>query len=301
MPGYSIKQMVLCGTVTAILAVGATVAFESAFRPPIEERGGRHEPTRRIEILSTLNKWHRPLRPGHIEDMKVARKRYEKLVEARQSLLTAEEQEGIMHLYYRLASYRNMYWLGIPVIKTPSDMWMMQQVISEVRPDFIIEAGTFFGGSALYFAHVLDGLELPEAKVITIDIQDRTSEVSKLALWQRRVQFVHGSSTAPEVVEQVSEGVAGKKVLVVLDSSHAKPHVLGELAAYAPLVSPGSYVVVEDTSLDGMPLQPSLGAGPMAAVEEFLESELGTKFEPDLSREAFLLTFHPGGWLRRVN
>lgn len=297
MPGYSIKQMVLCGTVTAVLAVGATLAFESL----IDERGKGGESSRRIEAFSTLNNWNRPLRLDHAEDLAVARKRYEKIIEARNSMLTAEEQEGIVRLFYELGIYRNMYWLGIPVIKTPSDMWMMQQVISEVRPDFIIEAGTFLGGSALYFAHVLDGLELPEAKVITIDTKDRTSAVSKLALWKKRVRFVHGSSTAPEVIEQISERVAGKKVLVVLDSSHAKTHVLRELAAYAPLVSPGSYIVAEDTSLDGMLLRPTLGPGPMAAVTEFLESELGAKFEPDSSREGLLVTFHPGGWLHRVH
>jgi cephalosporin hydroxylase len=174
-------------------------------------------------------------------------------------------------------------------------------VIAEVRPDFIIEAGTFRGGSALYFAHVLEGLGLQRAKVITIDIHKTISEASALPLWRKHVRFIHGSSTDPKLVARLAEHVRGKKVMVVLDSDHSKAHVLAELTAYAPMVSPDSYIIAEDTSLDAIPLVLGMGgSGPMAAVEEFLESEAGAAFLPDAAREVLVVTFHPGGWLRRV-
>ena len=112
--------------------------------------------------------------------------------------------------------------------------------------------------------------------------------------------FILGSSTDPEIVSRIAKQVKGKKVIVDLDSNHTKDHVSKELKAYSPLVSLGSYMIVEDTSMDGIPLWPGLGPGPMAAVKEFLESDSSASFEPDFTREVFLMTFHPGGWLRRV-
>ena len=93
--------------------------------------------------------------------------------------------------------------------------------------------------------------------------------------------------------------MAGKKVIVVLDSVHTRSHVAEELKCYADLVNSGSYLVVEDTNIDGVPVMPEAGPGPMAAVREFLASPQGKAFEQDVTREALVLTFNPGGWLKR--
>ena len=65
------------------------------------------------------------------------------------------------------------------------------------------------------------------------------------------------------------------------------------------MVTKGSYLSVEDTHMDGVPTNPDAGPGPMAAVPKFLADEGGKDFEQDLGREAFIMTFQPGGWLRR--
>jgi cephalosporin hydroxylase len=97
----------------------------------------------------------------------------------------------------------------------------------------------------------------------------------------------------------VAERAAGAgRVLVVLDSDHSRDHVLAELRAYAPLVTPGSYLVVEDTNVNGHPVYEAFGPGPMEAVQDFLKER--DDFEVDRSREKFLLTFNPGGWLRKL-
>jgi cephalosporin hydroxylase len=89
----------------------------------------------------------------------------------------------------------------------------------------------------------------------------------------------------------------GDRVLVVLDSDHGKTHVCEELCAYCPLVSIGSYVIAEDTNVNGHPILPQFGPGPMEAVEEFLK--MNTNFAIDRSGEKHLLTFNPCGYLRR--
>lgn len=188
-------------------------------------------------------------------------------------------------------------WLGIATYQNPNDVWITQEIIQEVKPDFIVEAGTFHGGSAALWATVLVQVN-PKGRVITIDIEDHTSEARKLPIFRQRVDFLLGSSTDPKIVAEVRKRAGGGKVLVILDSDHKKAHVLEELAAYGPLVSVGSYLIVQDTNINGHPVLSTSGPGPMEAVEEFLASN--RQFESDRSRERLLFTMNPKGYLKRV-
>ena len=227
------------------------------------------------------------------------RNAYAKIIERRDLAIDEDKQNEIAKLFHQLGIWQNMWWMGIRTQKNPCDMWMMQQLIYEVRPDVIIEAGTFRGGSALYFAQMLETMGLKDSKIITIDIVDNCQEASKHPIWQKRVEFLHGSSTDPGILRRIHKQVGGKKVMVVLDSDHSYAHVIQELRLYGPLVSHDSYLVVEDTNLDAVPVTPGY-LGPMTAVLEFLASEAGKEFAPDVSREAMVLTFNPGGWLKRT-
>jgi cephalosporin hydroxylase len=139
---------------------------------------------------------------------------------------------------------------------------------------------------------------LENSRVFTADIQDLTATAASNPLWKKYVTFIKGSSTAPEIVSNIAQRVQGHKVLVTLDSDHTASHVLSEMKAYSPMVSKGSYLVVEDTHMDGVPTDPNFGPGPMAAVLQFMKEGGSKNFEQDFSREAFIMTFNPGGWLR---
>jgi cephalosporin hydroxylase len=100
------------------------------------------------------------------------------------------------------------------------------------------------------------------------------------------------------IVGHVSDLVGeDDSVLVILDSDHTKDHVLAEMRAYGPLVTRGSYLIVEDTNINGHPVLPDFGPGPWEAVEEFLQGN--DQFQVDRSREKLLMTFNPMGYLRR--
>jgi cephalosporin hydroxylase len=100
------------------------------------------------------------------------------------------------------------------------------------------------------------------------------------------------------IVGHVSDLVGeDDSVLVILDSDHTKDHVLAEMRAYGPLVTKGSYMIVEDTNINGHPVLPDFGPGPWEAVEEFLQGN--DQFTVDRSREKLLMTFNPMGYLRR--
>jgi cephalosporin hydroxylase len=222
---------------------------------------------------------------------------YERLL-ARVPRTPAQVVEAFHELYYNLPStWLTTHWLGILTGQNPNDIWVTQEIITEVRPDFIVETGTFRGGSAAIWAMVLEQVN-PFGRVITIDINDFVDKTSMPPILRTKVDFLIGSSVDPQVVQEVTRRVKGKKVLVILDSDHRMHHVLKELQAYAPLVGVGSYIIVQDTNVNGHPVRPGFGPGPMEAVEEFLKTH--DAFTSDPTRERLLFTMHPKGYLKRV-
>ena len=215
----------------------------------------------------------------------------------------------------------NFDWLGRPIIQYPQDMVAIQELVWRVRPDLIIETGIAHGGSLILSASMLAMLDMCDAieagttidprkskrKVIGLDIDIRAHNRAAIEAhpMASRIQMFQGSSIDPAVVQQVNAAARGyKKVLVFLDSMHTQAHVLGELDAYAPLVTPGSYCVVFDTFVDDMPPKffadrPwDVGDNPKTAVRAWLPKH--PEFEIDTDFEACLqVTVAPSGFLRR--
>ena len=188
-------------------------------------------------------------------------------------------------------TWRNTFWMGQPILKCPLDLWLYQELLHLIRPEVVVETGTAFGASAHFLACMMD--VVGTGRVITIDIEDRPNRPT-----HSRVTYLTGSSVAPEMVTRVREMIGqASPVLVLLDSDHSKDHVLKELQAYSPLVTPGSYLVVEDTNLNGHPVDPEYGPGPMEALEAFLATN--PPFAHDPGTDKFLLTFNPRGYLKR--
>jgi cephalosporin hydroxylase len=182
-------------------------------------------------------------------------------------------------------------WLGVPTWKLPSDMWVYQEILTETRPALVIETGTQYGGSALFYASVFD--LLGQGEVVTIDID--TSAVHESVRAHPRVTVVQGSSTDPALVDEVRERADRRRTMLILDSDHKQAHVAEELRLWSDVVSPGCYLVVEDTAL-GTDYLPGWG-GSLAALEEWLVGN--PEFRRDRSREKFLATVNPGGYLVR--
>ncbi len=198
------------------------------------------------------------------------------------------------HYFYARAdlTWGRTSWLGVPLWKNPLDLWIYQEILWEVRPALVVETGTYRGGSALFLASVCD--LLGHGRVLTVDIA-----VEEGRPGHPRIEYVRGSSVAPETVALVGRRVAeaGGPVLVVLDSDHHEPHVRAELEAYHGFVTAGSYLIVEDTNVNGHPVKRAFGPGPMEAVTAFLRRH--PEFAADRSRERYLVTHNPCGYLRR--
>ena len=192
--------------------------------------------------------------------------------------------------------WRNQ-WFGIPTLQNPNDAWIIQEIISEVKPGYVIETGTFRGGSALLWATVLREVN-PNGRVITIDIEDQSAQAKKLDISKKMITFLIGSSTDPKIVSEILQQINGKKAMMILDSDHKKDHVLKELESYAPAVNLGSYIVVQDSNVNGHPVFTDFGPGPMEAIDAFLASH--PNFKPDVDRERLLYTTNPRGYLKRI-
>ncbi len=190
-------------------------------------------------------------------------------------------------------TWSNTYWMGHLVMKCPLDLWLYQEMIHTLRPDLIIETGTYDGGSALYFASLCE--LVGNGNVLTIDVAERPGRPT-----HNRITYLTASSTAQATLDIVKQAAKDAKViLVVLDSDHRKDHVLEELRLYGPLVTTGSFMVVEDSNLNGHPVWPEHGPGPMEALDVFMNGN--TDFILDKEKEKFLLTFNPKGYLKKVS
>ena len=189
-------------------------------------------------------------------------------------------------------TWRNTFWLGVPTAKCPLDLWVYQDIIHELKPDIIIECGTFAGGSAFFLASICSLIN--QGRIITIDV-----EASPHRPRHMRIDYLTGSSTSKEIVDKVKAEIRDTDtVMVVLDSDHHKDHVLNELKIYSELVTKGNYLIVEDTNINGHPVEPGFGPGPMEAVEDFLKEN--RNFQIDRSKEKFFLTQSPKGYLKKT-
>ena len=154
---------------------------------------------------------------------------------------------------------RRASWLGVPTWKLPSDMWVYQELLVETRPELIVETGTQYGGSSLFYASVFDLLGAGE--VVTIDID--TSQVHEAVRAHPRVTVIEGSSTDRAVIDPVLERTEGRRTMLILDSDHQEAHVAEELRGERRGLT-GVYLVVEDTAL-GTQYLPGWG-GSLAAL-----------------------------------
>jgi cephalosporin hydroxylase len=228
----------------------------------------------------------------------------------------------------------NFSWLGRPIIQYPQDMVAMQELIWQIKPDLIIEAGIAHGGSLILSASMLAMIDYCEAvsagkaldpgksprRVLGIDIDIRTHnraaiEAHPLA---HKIEMIEGSSVDPVIVARVHDRASRHdRILISLDSMHTHEHVLAELEAYAPLTSPGSYCVVFDTVIEDLPdaMYPGRpwgkGNNPKTAVREYLrrlreEGRIAAdgaplNFEIDRTIEnKLLITVAPEGYLKRL-
>lgn len=195
-------------------------------------------------------------------------------------------------------------WLGIPVIQTPEDLVLVQELIFKIKPDFIVETGIAHGGGLIFYASLLELMGKGKVIGIDIEIRDHNRKAIEAHPLFKRIELIEASSVDSGTIETLREKIPqGSKVLVFLDSDHTKNHVLRELELYHEFVSPGSYIVVFDTITSllaavGIADKKYINNTPMEAVKEFLVKN--DSFVIDKEFNKLFVSYSPDGYLKKI-
>ena len=196
-------------------------------------------------------------------------------------------------LYYSSPerTWNNTRWMGRRTMRCPLDLWVYQEILYKIQPDIVIETGTNEGGGAHYLASIMD--VIGKGRVIGVDIEELDNRAD-----HERITYIKGSSIDNDIVAKVSKMIEPDHVvLVILDSDHNMLHVLEEMKIYSEFVTRGSYMIVEDSNVNGHPIMPNWGPGPFEAIQDFLRKS--DSFEVDKDCEKFYMSFNPGGYLKK--
>jgi len=212
---------------------------------------------------------------------------------------------------WSLSYYRGFTWMGLPVLQLPDDLVRFQEVLWDVRPSLIIETGVFQGGSLLFHASLCKALGSGRVVGVDINVPETLWQMLERHELSSMITLLEGDSASPEVLGEIEDlREPDETTLVLLDSDHTRVHVRRELEAYAPLVSPGSYVIVADTIVQDLSDVPGgdrswTEDNPAAAVDDFLAVHPEFERVADSPRAAAeglpdAVSYWGGGWLRRL-
>jgi len=196
-------------------------------------------------------------------------------------------EAGLAYLkwYYESNVWKDLRYRGVRTLKLPLDMWNYQEILFEHDIHWVVETGTRHGGSALFFADLLSAGNR-EGFVVSIDVT--LEALNPVVMSHPKIRFLLGDSTSESIKQQVLGLIPTQRrggLLLILDSDHAATHVLRELNTWVPLLRRGDYLIVEDTIVNGHPVRPNFGPGPMEAVDAFVARNPG-RLRADDAREA---------------
>jgi cephalosporin hydroxylase len=187
--------------------------------------------------------------------------------------------------------FRQVRYRGVPAWKNVLDLWIYQEIIWETAVEAVVEIGTRFGGTTLWLSDTLRAVGSGAGLVVSVDVRSPSLE------FPDNVRFIEGDSLDAATIDRVRLLCAGRRTMVIADSNHSAAHVLQEMTAYSPLITPGCYFIAEDAIVDVMGWKMFTPGPQVAAIQFVAESE---DFVIDHVREKFLITNCPGGFLKRV-
>ena len=223
-------------------------------------------------------------------------KNIEQLKKAAREWLTAHWENKLSY---------EVNWLGVPIIQTAEDMIIMQELIFEVKPDFVVEMGIAHGGSLIYYSSLLKMLGKGRVIGVDIDIREHNRKLIEKHPMIDIVDMIEASSVEQGTFDLIRRKIPeGSKVIVIIDSCHERDHVLKEIDLYSPLVSKDSYLIVCDTAaaqFSGLrhAKEDFATNNPQEAVDAFMKRNPG-KFIVDRKWEKLYITYFPGGFLKKI-
>lgn len=217
-------------------------------------------------------------------------------------------------MFENLALFSHTMWFGVSVQQDPTDAFQLSSLLWREAPDLLIEIGTNTGGGAIFYASIMREYN-PNALVLTIDPKDPArdwaagvqgcpacKDVRCTKIWHsKNVQFIHGYSSEPKVLQQVANIVPRfKKPMIMHDGSHFYADVLKDLESYDKFTPVGSYMVVQDTKMTRMYSTVFNNKYPLGSVESFMKGQGKGRYVIDKQYEYLLYSQHHNGWLKKL-
>jgi cephalosporin hydroxylase len=188
--------------------------------------------------------------------------------------------------------HHQVSYRGVKAIRCPFDYVIYQMIISEIKPDLIIEIGTRKGGGAYYMADLLDSIG--SGIIHTIDIVDDAEPIAKE---NKRIKFFTNGWENYDI----NMALPYEKILIIEDASHMYNDTIGALNKFHSLVSKDSYFIVEDGIINKLGLEKKYEGGPLRAIREFLprhpEFIVDRKWCDMFGKNA---TFNVNGYLKKI-
>jgi cephalosporin hydroxylase len=200
----------------------------------------------------------------------------------------------------------NWTWMDLPIIQMPEDIVLTQELLWELKPDFVIELGIAWGGSLAMYAAFMELAGKGQVIGIDVTIPNHNAEAIMSCPVASRISLIEGSSIDNEVFNKVADGIPkNARVMMVMDSNHTHDHVFQELNLWSPLVNDGSYIIVSDTIVEHIPTQDHRprpwgpGNNPGTAAAKFLSQNPRFSSDNKYSNRA-IASFNPAGYLKAV-
>jgi cephalosporin hydroxylase len=200
-------------------------------------------------------------------------------------------------------------YAGISMSKFPEDLRVYEHLIWESGANVVIEIGTQFGGSALWFRDRLAAFaryrRAPRPFVISIDIAVEGARRGIEAIdpsYSDTIALLEADVADPGLAARVEALIPpGSRCLVSEDSAHVYDTTFASLETFARFVPPGGFFVVEDGCVDIDELRASSEwpRGVLPALHDWLATPAGSEFRVRRDLELYGISCHPEGFLER--
>lgn len=189
------------------------------------------------------------------------------------------------------AGHFKVKYRGVDAIRCPFDYVIYQMIISELKPDLVIEIGAGKrGGGALYIADLMNNIGHGMVHTLGLETSVFSYEHPRVKLFNQGWENY-----------DLKEATGFKKILVIEDASHMYEDTLEALRKFSPLVSVGSYFIVEDGIVSALGREKGYHGGPLKSIREFMQENddfiVDRTYCDMFGKNA---TFNVNGYLKRV-
>jgi cephalosporin hydroxylase len=237
------------------------------------------------------------------EEFEINRSRLQSMMENDNEIYLKCMSLFVELMEYRYVSSKN--WMGIPIVKLPEDIVVLQEFYFEYKPTAVIEIGVARGGSVALAVSLQKMNDLkPNVLGIDVKIFDHTHVAMKDYLEKDFLKLVEADSTSTTAEQEIRKFTGEHdQVFAILDSNHSHKHVVKELELLDKCLPVGSVVLVADGIIEHLPERQDRpwgkGDNPLTATRAFLKENSQWSTLEKYSKRSLFSEFREG-WIIKV-